>query len=186
MRWLASGFGWLAARPAPPGRGELGYARAPMKLPESVIDQLLDTWPVARLATIDSGGRPHLVPIVFARVRGYLWSPVDGKRKGRRELARVHHVRANPAVSVLLDHYDADWSQLWWVRLDAVARVVTPLDPTEDPDVGPAVTALRRKYLQYERVELLRDPPTVLALQPKAVRSWCAGPEAVPHSRSAG
>lgn len=157
-----------------------------MKLPESVIDHLLETWPLARLASVGGDGRPHVVPIVFAQVRGYLWSPVDGKRKQPGELARVRNVRANPAVSLLLDHYSDEWSRLWWVRIDATARVVSPPVPDRDPDAAPAVAALRQKYLQYQRVEVLRDPPTLLELRPTDICSWCAGPEAVPVVRPAG
>jgi len=41
----------------------------PMSLSETEREQLLDSWPVARLATVAASGRPQLVPIVFARAR---------------------------------------------------------------------------------------------------------------------
>jgi PPOX class probable F420-dependent enzyme len=151
-----------------------------MRMPKEAIERLLDTWPVARLATITPEGRPHQVPVVFARVRERLWSPIDAKPKQAGELARVRHLRANPAASLLLDDYAEDWSRLWWLRVDVTARVVEPDTPDADPIAAAAVAALRAKYPQYERVEVLREPAVLLELSPVRVASWCAGREAIP------
>ena len=151
-----------------------------MQLPSSAIEALLDTWPVARLATLTREGRPHQVPIVFARVQGRLWSPIDAKPKAPGELARVRHLRANPAASLLLDAYAEDWSRLWWLRVDATARVVEPAALAGDPEAAAAVAALRVKYPQYQSLAVLRDPPVLLALSPQRIESWCAGEGAVP------
>jgi len=150
-----------------------------VQLPEEVVERLLVRWPVARLATSGATG-PHQVPIVFARSGGRLWSPVDGKPKAGGELARVRHVLADPRVSLLLDDYDRDWTRLWWLRVDAEARVVRPADPEADAEVAEALAALQEKYPQYELVPLLRDPPTLLSFQPTALRSWCASADASP------
>ncbi len=152
-----------------------------MKLPESAIEFLLDNWPVARLASTGPDGRPHQVPIVFAREGARLFSPVDGKPKSGRELARVRNVRRRPEVSLLLDHYDADWQRLWWLRLEGTARVIRPATASAWPEFDAVVASLRAKYPQYRRTPLLGDPPTLLAIEPTAVGSWCAGPEAVPQ-----
>jgi PPOX class probable F420-dependent enzyme len=136
-------------------------------LPEAEIERLLDAWPVARLATVTPEGRPHLVPIVFARHAGVLWSPVDAKPKepGAR-LARLANVAAEPRVALLLDHYDADWRRLWWIRIDGRA---------ERRGGDPAVeAALRAKYPQYAGTALYAGEPTLLAIQPVRVRSWAA------------
>jgi PPOX class probable F420-dependent enzyme len=152
-----------------------------MRLPENAIERLLDGWPVARLATVAPGGRPHLVPIVFARFEGVLYSPIDAKPKAAGELARVQHLRANPEACLLLDDYAEDWSRLWWLRVDARARVLEPAAQAPAPEAEAAVAALRAKYPQYASVEVLRDPPVLLAFQPIATASWCAGMEAVPR-----
>ena len=84
-------------------------------------------WPearVARLATVDEQGRPHVVPICFAVDGDLLYTAVDAKPKRTRELRRLRNVEANPAVEVVIDHWDEDWSRLWWVRLSGQARVV--------------------------------------------------------------
>jgi len=155
------------------------YPTRVVQLPPEAVERVLGVWPVARLATRGPGGRPHLLPVVFARVGERLWSPVDAKPKANRELARVRHVRADPRVALLLDHYEDDWRRLWWIRVDGHASVVRPGDPKADPEVAPVLAALRAKYPAYREGPILRDPPTLLAIEIRRVRSWRAGPEAL-------
>jgi PPOX class probable F420-dependent enzyme len=115
------------------------------------------------------------VPVVFAPSAGRLWIPVDGKPKRGGELARVANVRREPRVSLLLDDYAADWSRLWWLRVDATAEVVTGADAEGVPE---AAAALRHKYPQYATTPLFREgTPTLLALTPQRMRSWTASGE---------
>lgn len=79
---------------------------------------------VARLATLRPDGRPHLVPIVFAADGDRVVAVVDAKPKESRRLQRLQNVAANPAVSLLVDHYDEDWDAIWWVRADGQAREI--------------------------------------------------------------
>jgi PPOX class probable F420-dependent enzyme len=155
-----------------------------VELPRTLVEGLLERWPVARLATLGPAG-PHQVPVVFARSGGALWSPVDGKPKAAGELARVRHVRADPRVSLLLDHYAEDWSRLWWVAVAGSAEVVRPADASAEPAVAAAVAALRAKYPPYATLPVLREPATLLRVEPVRVRSWCAAPEAVAQASAA-
>ncbi|MEO7447721.1 MAG: TIGR03668 family PPOX class F420-dependent oxidoreductase [Humibacillus sp.] len=100
---------------------------------------------VARLATADAEGRPHLVPIVFVVLGEHVWTAVDAKPKSSRALKRLANITANPAVSIIVDHYDDDWSQLWWVRADGYATVVDAVAAAS----GRALDALTSKYPQY-------------------------------------
>ena len=100
--------------------------------------------PVAHLATAGSDGRPHIVPICFALEGETLYFAVDSKPKRTTELKRLRNMAANSAVSVLVDHYEDDWSELWWVRLDGRARVVT--DAAEAKE---AIQQLAARYSQY-------------------------------------
>src|SRR5438552_12363668 len=86
---------------------------------------------VARLATVRPDGRPHVVPITFAIAGDTIVTAVDDKRKRTTGLQRLRNVAAHPEVSVLVDHYDDEWSRLWWVRADGSARVVHEGDPHE-------------------------------------------------------
>jgi PPOX class probable F420-dependent enzyme len=121
---------------------------------------------VARLATIDPDGRPHLVPIVFALDGDTLYSAVDRKPKRSTTLRRIENARARPDVTVLVDHYEDDWSRLWWIRLRGRARVLDDGDERER-----ALELLAAKYPQY------RDEPpdgAVLAVDVVETRGWSA------------
>ncbi|MDV6014037.1 TIGR03668 family PPOX class F420-dependent oxidoreductase [Haloechinothrix sp. LS1_15] len=103
---------------------------------------------VARLATASATGVPHLVPVTFA-VRGdVIASAVDDKPKSTTRLRRLRNIERNPAVSLLVDHYDHDWSRLWWVRADGAAHILAPGNGPDRRDV--LLRELRAKYPQYE------------------------------------
>jgi PPOX class probable F420-dependent enzyme len=121
---------------------------------------------VARLATIDADGRPHLVPIVFVLDGDTLYTAVDAKPKRSRRLRRIENARERPDVTVLVDEYDDDWRRLWWVRLRGRARV---LDDGEEAER--AVALLAEKYEQYRR-----EPPDVPVLAVDVIewRTWTA------------
>jgi len=48
---------------------------------------------------------------------------VDQKPKASTDLKRLRNIAENPRVSILCDHYEDDWTQLWWVRADGTATV---------------------------------------------------------------
>jgi PPOX class probable F420-dependent enzyme len=119
---------------------------------------------VARLATIDEDGRPHLVPIVFALDGDVLYSAVDAKPKRSRRLARIENARSRPDVTVLVDHYEPDWTRLWWVRLRGRARVLDA-----GPEAERALALLWEKYEQYHHAPAT---PPVLAVDVSEWRGW--------------
>jgi PPOX class probable F420-dependent enzyme len=123
---------------------------------------------VGRLATVGTGGAPHIVPCCFALDGDTLFSAVDGKPKSTRALRRLANIRANPSTTLIVDFYDEDWSTLWWVRVDATARVVEA--DSDARGLAAAVGRLQEKYEQYRR-----DPPAgpVVAL---AITQWRAWP----------
>ena len=100
---------------------------------------------VARLATVTAAGHPHLVPVVFVLEGDTVWTAVDHKPKGTRALRRLANIAAHPRVSLLVDHYDDDWSQLWWVRADGDADVV----PVDGEAGATGLSSLVAKYPQY-------------------------------------
>ena len=111
---------------------------------------LFATARVARLATVGSEGRPHLVPVCFALDSDRICTAVDRKPKRTTRLRRLANVAANPMVSVLADRYDEDWSSLWWVRADGAARILAP----GGPEHARAIGLLAERYTQYAD-----DPP---------------------------
>ena len=103
--------------------------------------------PLARLATLRPDGTPHVVPVVFALEDEVVYTVVDPKPKASPELARLANVAANPRVTLLVDHYEEDWSRLWWVRAEGLGRVVRA-----GPERDRALSLLRTKYPQHERM----------------------------------
>ena len=122
--------------------------------------------PVAMLATVGTDGRPHLVPVVFAVHRDVVYTAVDAKRKTTQRLRRLANIEGNPQVSMLVDHYDDDWSQLWWVRADGLAAV-----HYSGEEMAAGYDLLRQKYVQYQRIAL--DGP-VVTVEVQRWSSWQA------------
>jgi PPOX class probable F420-dependent enzyme len=129
---------------------------------------------IGRLATISADGRPHLVPFCFALEGDVLYSAVDEKPKRSKRLKRLENIRNRPDVAVIVDHYEEDWTRLWWVRLDGTARVLDTGSEREH-----ALALLRSKYEQYRS-----QPPTgpVIAVRIERWRSW-AGRESIAPGR---
>ena len=119
---------------------------------------------VGRLATLGAEGGPHLVPICFVLEGETLYSAVDEKPKRSRRLQRLANIRRHRDVSVLVDHYEEDWTRLWWVRMDGAARVLEA-----GPEREHAFELLEAKYEQYRA-----EPPTgpVIAVSVERWRGW--------------
>ena len=116
---------------------------------------------VARLATVRPDGAPHVVPVVFALAEGTVYSAVDAKPKRTPRLQRLANVRTEPRCALLVDHYEDDWSRLWWVRADGTAAVVD-----EPPVTHPGLAALVDRYPQY------REQPPAGPLLVVTVHKW--------------
>ncbi|HEX4981143.1 MAG TPA: TIGR03668 family PPOX class F420-dependent oxidoreductase [Ilumatobacteraceae bacterium] len=120
---------------------------------------------VARLGTLGTDGAVRLVPICFAVVGDHVVSAVDHKPKRTGQLRRLDDMVASGMATVLVDHYDDDWSRLWWVRIRGRATVHDP----GDRSAAPALAALVAKYTQY------RDHPpagSVYRIAIDEIRSW--------------
>ncbi len=132
-----------------------------MRLTEEDARERLAAARVIHLATADATGRPHVVAATFAADGDRIYSAVDAKPKSGRDLKRLRNIRADPRVAVLADHYDDDWTRLWWARADGTASVV------EDPAAmaGP-LALLAARYRQY------RDDPPAGPLIVVTVERW--------------
>jgi PPOX class probable F420-dependent enzyme len=135
---------------------------------EPIVRDRVEAARVARLATTDPDGRPHLVPIVFVLDGETLYTAVDAKPKRSRTLRRIENARERRDVTVLVDHYEDDWKRLWWVRLRGRARV---LDGGEEAER--ALGLLAAKYGQYASE---RPGLPVLAIDVLEWRGWAATP----------
>jgi PPOX class probable F420-dependent enzyme len=128
--------------------------------PRDIAEKRLARARIGRLATVTATGRPHIVPVCFVLAGGRIFTAVDAKPKVTEELARLENVRATGRASLLVDHYEEDWSELWWVRVDGIATVIESED---------AIDALAGKYEQYRTA---RPAGPVIAIAPERWRSW--------------
>lgn len=134
------------------------------------IESFVDGARVARLATVDEAGRPHVVPVCFAHVEGCVYVALDEKPKRTPplRLRRVRNIRANPRVQLLVDHYDEDWSRLAFVQVRGHASLLEP-----GAEHSRALAALRQKYTQYQSMALEARP--VIKIEVDKIVSWSAG-----------
>jgi len=126
----------------------------------------------AVLATLAPDGSPRLVPIAFVYAEGLIYTALDEKPKSvsdPRDLARVHDIEARPRVSVLVDAWDEDWSQLGWLRVQGNAQLLGS-DDESAPEHARAVGLLRAKYAQYATHRLETRP--VIRITVERTRSW--------------
>src|SRR5438105_15867811 len=132
---------------------------------EQDLKELVAAARIARLATVDPSGRPHLVPVCFALADEVIYSAVDQKPKATTRLRRLENIRSNPAVELLVDHYEEDWTRLWWVRAPGHGAVVE-----EGPERERGLAALLEKYAQY------RDRQPNGRVSVTTVAGWAAWP----------
>ena len=120
---------------------------------------------VARLATLGEAG-PRLVPVTFAWHEGALvWAVDTAKPKRTRDLRRLRDIARDPRVALLVDHYEEDWSALWWVEVVGRAELL------EGAAAERALDALAARYPAYRRA---RPPGVVVAVRPERWTWWAA------------
>jgi PPOX class probable F420-dependent enzyme len=127
---------------------------------------------VGHLATVTPDGRPHVVACCFALEAGRIWTAVDAKPKATTRLQRLVNLRAHPRASLLVDHYEEDWTRLWWVRADGPARI-----HEDGPERAAGLAALAAKYDQYAASA---PPGPVIALDAERFSGWAADGGPVP------
>jgi PPOX class probable F420-dependent enzyme len=126
---------------------------------------------IARLATVDEAGYPHVVPVCFATDGRAYYSPLDAKPKRRPvdRLKRVRNIRANPRVALLIDHYEENWARLRFLMVQGRAELLD-----SGTEWSTARTLLEAKYEQYRALPLPPDGP-VIKIVPEHVVRWSSG-----------
>jgi PPOX class probable F420-dependent enzyme len=141
-----------------------------VRRPKLVGDDRLRRARVARLATADRRGRPHVIPVCFAFDGRAIYSAIDEKPKrvSPRALRRIRNIEVNPHVALVVDEYTDDWRRLWYVLVRGTADIIGP----GGREHAMAIARLRRKYPQY-RTMRLEDLP-VLRITPDRILWWSA------------
>lgn len=124
---------------------------------------------VARLATADGAGAPHVVPVCFAYDGRCIYTPVDKKEKNvtPEELKRVRNIVSNPRVSLVVDGYYEDWSKLYFVMISGSAGVIESGEEYRN-----ALKILSLKYPQYVKMGLEDAGLPVIKIVPDKIVSW--------------
>jgi len=137
------------------------------------VDQaLLDHSRVAHLATAGRDGRPHVVPLCYARDGEAIYFIVDEKPKqaGKR-LKRMRNIAENPAVALVVDRYDEDWGRLEYLLVQGMAAIVEDV-----AEYARALGLLRARYPQYAAMPLEQGRNELVRITPSAVHHWRSQP----------
>ncbi len=131
--------------------------------------RFVESMRVARLATADANGAPHVVPVCYALIGDNLYVTIDEKpkRPDVRAMKRLRNIEANPHVAVVVDRYDEDWSRLAWVMLRGRADVLDDGDEHDRAQAG-----LRERYPQYRAMRI--EPLPVIAVRIARATAWGA------------
>jgi PPOX class probable F420-dependent enzyme len=139
------------------------------KIPRTIRAKLEDAR-VARLATLDARVRPHIVPVCFAYDGKVFYTAIDQKPKSvaPERLTRLRNILAAPQVALLIDKYDEDWTQLWYILIRGNAKLI-PM--CEHKERAWAIRKLRAKYRQYTETMLPNDAP-IIRITPDGTAFW--------------
>jgi PPOX class probable F420-dependent enzyme len=128
--------------------------------------RFLSSRKVGHLATADRHGAPHVVPVCFALHDGALYITIDEKpKRAGAPLKRLRNIAENPAVAVVVDRYEDDWTRLGWVMLRGPAEILT-----DGAEHARAQEMLRARYPQLNHMRIASLP--VIAVRVGRVTSW--------------
>jgi PPOX class probable F420-dependent enzyme len=128
--------------------------------------RFLDSRRVGHLATADRRAAPHVVPVCFAVADAALYITIDEKPKQTgAPLKRLRNIAENPAVAVVVDRYDDDWTRLGWVMLRGPAKILAG-----GAEHARAQALLRARYPQLSAMDIAALP--VIAVRVARVTSW--------------
>ena len=146
------------------------YTKSTSLIVSPDIEDFIQRVRVARLATIDSEFKPHLVPVVFVFDGTHFFIPVDEKRKSGKpeKLRRIKNIEGNPNVALLIDEYNEDWARLAFVLIQGIASIVKSRKQA-DIQLRQAQKELATKYVQYQKIGI---GEMCIMIKPEKVVSW--------------
>ena len=138
-----------------------------MDQPSPQLKSFINTVRIARLATADAEGTPHLIPICFAYDGEHFYSVLDDKpkRASLMRLKRVRNIMANPRAALVLDHYEEEWDRLWYVLVTGKANIIQ-----DGSEHSQAISLLKNKYDQYRSMDIDGNP--LIKVIPEKITSW--------------
>ncbi|HXX97336.1 MAG TPA: TIGR03668 family PPOX class F420-dependent oxidoreductase [Candidatus Bathyarchaeia archaeon] len=134
---------------------------------------IIDKATVARLATVDSECKPHLIPVVFVYDDDYYFIPIDQKSKRSKpeNLKRIKNIQQNPNVALLIDEYNEEWRKLYFIMIQGKASILggKESDQNEVALLEKAHELLSGKYVQYQQIGI---GEYVIMIVPQKVITW--------------
>ena len=141
---------------------------------DTYFKTIIDKARVARLATVDTEFKPHLIPVVFVFDNGRYFIPIDEKTKRSRpeKLKRAKNIQQNPNVALLVDEYNEDWTKLFFIMIQGKACIIGGKELEQQNDLlllEKAQKLLSDKYLQYQKTGI---GEYVIMIIPEKVITW--------------
>lgn len=140
---------------------------------DTFVKTIIDKARVARLATVDSECKPHLIPVVFVFDNYCYFIPIDEKTKRSRpeKLKRAKNIQQNSNVTLLIDDYNENWRKLYFIMIQGKATIIggKKLEQNELLLLEKAHKLLSDKYLQYQKIGI---GEYVIMIIPQKVITW--------------
>ena len=140
---------------------------------DTFVKTIIDKARVARLATVDSDCKPHLIPVVFVFDNYSYFIPIDEKTKRSRpeKLKRAKNIQQNSNVTLLIDDYNENWRKLYFIMIQGKASIIggKKLEQNELLLLEKAHKLLSDKYLQYQKIGI---GEYVIMIIPQKVITW--------------
>jgi PPOX class probable F420-dependent enzyme len=140
---------------------------------DTFVKTIIDKARVARLATVDSECKPHLIPVVFVFDNYCCFIPIDEKTKRARpeKLKRAKNIQQNSNVTLLIDEYNENWRKLYFIMIQGKASIIggKKLEQNELLLLKKAHKLLSDKYLQYQKIGI---GEYVIMIIPQKVITW--------------
>src|SRR5262249_19158629 len=126
---------------------------------------------VGHLATVDTHGAPHSIPVCFWFDGAHFYFAIDEmpKRRAGLELKRIRNIGGNARVALVIDHYEEDWAFLAYVLVHGRAQVVDDAN-----EYLLALRNLREKYPQYRSMALVAEANPMVRIEAERVHVWGA------------
>ena len=123
---------------------------------------------VARLATADANGMPHVIPMCYALVGDAFYFAVDDKpKRTRTRLKRLRNIEDNPQVALVIDDYDEEWTRLAYLLVQGRAQLVVHGD-----EYARALAALCERYPPYRAMPLALPAHPMVRITPVRCHMW--------------
>ena len=133
------------------------------------VQRFINNHRVARLATADVAGQPHVIPFCYAFDGEHIYFVVDQKPKRHtgKPLKRIRNMLENPQAAIVIDDYADDWTQLAYVLITGTTALVD-----DEAEYAGILALLRERYPQYRAMDLTFANNAMVRISPIKVHAW--------------